>query len=113
MKIINTTRETVLAANIVIADRPITRMVGLLGRGELKSGEALIIKPCYSIHTFFMRFAIDVLFVDKNNRVIKVISRLKPFKFSGLYFNAAFAIELPLDTANSTSTQEGDMLSIG
>lgn len=110
MKIINISKGTVLADNAVVADRPLSRIIGLLNRSKLKAGEGLILKPCNSIHTVFMRFTIDALFVDKNNRIIKAIPHLGPFRFTHPYFNAALTIELPCGTIESTSTQEGDTL---
>ncbi len=112
MRIVNQTKRTVLAESVVIADTPFKRIKGLLGRKDFKEGEALIIKPCNSIHTFFMRFPIDVLFVAQDNRIIKAISYLGPFRLTSIYFNASFAIELPAGTIQSTSTQQGDCLTI-
>ena len=110
MRIINKTKNTVLAEDVIAADTFFTRIKGLLGKKEFKKGQALILKSCNSIHTFFMRFPIDVLFVDKNSTVIKAIYPLKPFRLTGIYFNATFAIELPVNTIQSTLTFEGDKL---
>jgi len=112
MKIVNKTKNTFLAEDVVIANTLFKRIKGLLGKKEFKKGQALILNPCNSIHTFFMHFPIDVLFVDKDNRVIKAISVFPPFRFSNIYFNSAFVIELPSGTINSTSTSEGDLLLI-
>jgi len=112
MDIINKTKDTVLAKDAVVADTVSSRIKGLLGKEEFKQGEALIIRPCNSIHTFFMRFAIDVLFVDRNNRVVKAIPSLLPFRLTPVYFNSAFVIELPCGTLQATSTSEGDLLSL-
>ncbi len=109
MKVINKTRQTTLAENAVIAKTPLKRMIGLLNRKGLEPGEALIIKPCNSIHTFFMRFPIDVVFVDANNRITKTIRSMRPFRISGIYLNALFVIELPAGTLEKTSTQAGDI----
>lgn len=95
-----------------MADSPFKRMKGLLGKKGLKPGEALIIKPCNSIHTFFMRFPIDVLFVSKDNRVIKAISGIKPFRLTYIYYHADFAVELTAGIISSTATCTGDHLSI-
>ncbi len=95
-----------------MADTPFKRVKGLLGRKGLKPGTAMVIKPCNSIHTLFMRFPIGVLFVDKENRIIKVISALKPFRITPVYFKAHFTIELPAGILESTSTCQGDILSI-
>lgn len=110
MKVINKTKNTVLAQDAIVADTVFKRMKGLLGRKDFRHGEALIIRPCNSIHTFFMHFPIDVLFVDKDNRVIKVLPSLKPFQLTNIYFRAAFTIELPAGTLESSLTQDGDTL---
>ncbi|OGX40606.1 MAG: hypothetical protein A2984_02700 [Omnitrophica WOR_2 bacterium RIFCSPLOWO2_01_FULL_41_12] len=112
MKIINQTKNTILAENVIVADRPFQRIKGLLGKKEFKPGQALVLKPCNSIHTFFMKFPIDVLFVDKDNRVIKAVPTLKPFCLTYIYFRAILAIELPVGTIPSTLTQEGDTLTL-
>jgi uncharacterized membrane protein (UPF0127 family) len=112
MKIINKTKNTVLAEDAVVAGTVFRRLKGILGRKAFIKGEALIITPCNSIHTFFMRFPIDVLFVDKHNRVIKVVSSLAPGRLTPLYFMSAFVIELPAGTAQASFTSEGDTISI-
>jgi hypothetical protein len=112
MQIINKTKNTILAKELIFADTPLKRMKGLLGKEEFKQGQALIIKPCNSIHTCFMHFTIDVIFVDDNNKIVKVISRLKPWHFGGLYIWAKFCIELPAGTINSSLTTEGDSITL-
>lgn len=112
MKIINKTKNTILADNVIVADTVFKRMKGLLGEKEFNPGQALILKPCDSVHTFFMNFPIDVLFVDRKNRAIKVLLYFKPFRISKIYFRASFAIELPAGTIQSSHTSEGNILSI-
>ena len=110
MQIINKTKGKILAEKAGLANTIFSRSKGLLGRKDFKQGEALIIVPCNSIHTFFMRFAIDVLFVDSENKVIKAISNMRPFRLSNLYFSARYTIELPTGTIKTTSTAPGDIL---
>jgi uncharacterized membrane protein (UPF0127 family) len=110
MKILNRSKNTFLAQDARIADSFFARMFGLLGKKELKSGEALIIKPCNSVHTFFMHFTIDVLFVDKDLRVVKSISAIKPFRLSAIYPKADLAIELPSGSIDSTRTAISDQI---
>ncbi|MFA5411595.1 MAG: DUF192 domain-containing protein [Candidatus Omnitrophota bacterium] len=110
MKIFNQSKNTVLAEAVIIADRLFPRMKGLLGKKELKPNEAIVLKPCNSIHTLFMRFPIDVLFIDKHNKAIEVISNLKPYRLTRIYFNARFAIELPSGTLQATATAKDDTL---
>lgn len=110
MKIINKSKNLILAEDVFIADTFLTRLKGLLCRKEFKRGQAILLKPCNSIHTLFMHFPIDVLFVDKHNCVVKVISSLVPFRLSSIYFQADFAIELPAGMAGQTATAQGDSL---
>ena len=111
MKIVNKNNNNILADNAVLANTPLSRMVGLLGKEKLCNGQALILDPCNSIHTFFMRFPIDVLFLDKNNRVVKAVYSVKAFRLTPIYFRAKLAVELPPGTIIATSTQEGNILS--
>ena len=111
MKIVNQSKQVTLADKVFFADTIFKRMRGLLGRKSMNKGEALIITPANSIHTFFMRFPIDILFLDKNNKIIKTISCLKPFRLTSIYFNATSAVELPIGTIQSLSIQKGDILS--
>lgn len=110
MRLINQTKNTVVAENVFLADSLFRRIKGLLGRTTFDKGQALIIKPCNSIHTFFMRFPIDVLFVDKNNKIIQAIPGVRPFKLTKIYFQANSVIELPPGTIKDSLTGLGDTL---
>lgn len=114
MKIINKNKGIILAEEAILADSPGKRIRGLLGKNEahFSKGQALILKPCNSIHTFFMSFPIDALFVDQQSRVIKALSHLKPFRLSPLILNSFFVIELPAGMIQATQTQEGDYLTL-
>jgi len=76
------TQRRLLASKVLKADTALSRMRGLLGRGRLEPGEALWIAPCAMIHTFFMRFSLDVVFLDAELRVLRVIERLRPWRVS-------------------------------
>ncbi|MCX5695858.1 MAG: DUF192 domain-containing protein [Candidatus Omnitrophica bacterium] len=110
MKIFNATRKTLLADNAIMADTFLKRAKGLLGKREFHYGQALVLNPCNSVHTCFMRFPIDLLFVSKNNTVIKAIPKLMPFRLSPISAQSRFVIELPLGTIKFTSTGLGDQL---
>jgi len=112
MKITNLTNNAVLADRALVADTFWKRLVGLLNRDSLEKGEALILKPSSSIHTLFMRFSIDVLFLDKNNKIIGLLSVFKPFRFSPVYFGVSSAIEFPAGTFQLTQTKLGDSIKI-
>ncbi len=92
------TSTGVVLARAELADGVFRRMLGLLGRDRLTDGDGLILEPCSSIHTCFMRFAIDVLFVDRCGRVLRVVERLRPFRFAWGGAGARRTIELPAGT---------------
>ncbi len=112
MKVINLKNNAVLADKAKIADNFFKRLIGLLNRNGLQEGEGLILRPSNSIHTCFMRFTIDALFLDKNNQVIAVLSALKPFRLSPIYFNALLTIELPSGVIEKSLTKTGDTITI-
>lgn len=110
MLIRNSTRGTQLASEAHAASGFWSRLIGLLGRSSLPAGEALVLDPCSSIHTAFMRFAIDVVYVDRSGQVVKVVPKLKPFRVSGVLRGASSVIELPSGTIASSGTAPGDQL---
>ncbi len=112
MKIVNLANNISLSEDALPAYSFAKRLKGLLGRQSLRRGQAMLLRPANSIHTFFMRFPIDVLFVDKNNMVIKTINNIPPFRATRIYFKSAFVIELPAGTIQETMTKEGDYLQI-
>lgn len=110
MRIVNRTRGTELASEARLARGYWSRLIGLLGRSTLRAGEALVLEPCTSVHTAFMRFAIDVVYVDRSRRVVKAVCGLRPFRVSGSLGGARSVIELPRGTIESTGTAPGDEL---
>lgn len=110
MLIQNLSRQTILASQARLADTPLSRLKGLLGRAALHPSEGLIITHCRSIHMFFMQFAIDVVFADRGRRVVGLVSNIRPFGLSPYFFRAFYAIELPAGTISKTATQKGDQL---
>ena len=107
----NHTRNAVLGEAVEVADTSEKRRVGLLKHERLEPGEGLWIKPCESVHTFFMKFAIDLVYVDKHQKVRKVRSAVPPWRLSAC-LTAHSIIELPAGTIERTGTQAGDELSI-
>lgn len=108
----NVTRDKLLATRAKRAVSFADRFVGLMGRRALPMGEALLIEPCNSIHTFFMRIPIDVLFLDAAGRVVKRFDALPPWRATRPYFAAASVLELPAGTLGASDTQEGDALEV-
>lgn len=112
VQIVNISKGIVIASKAQIAASMGQRMKGLLGRKGLAPDEALVLKPCSSIHTLFMRFPIDVLFLDKNVQIIRVIQNMPPYRLSPFVWASHLAIELPAGKISQTNTQIGDRLRI-
>lgn len=106
----NLTRNSEVAAHVRRADRPWSRLLGLLGRAGLARDEGLLLTPCTSIHTFFMRFAIDVLYLDRNHVVMKAVQTLRPFRLSACLRGGHSVLELPVGVIEASGTQAGDQL---
>jgi uncharacterized protein len=109
-RVSNITRRSVLADRAERAGTFWQRLKGLLGRSQLYPGEGLHLTPCRSIHTFFMRFPIDVVFLDERGTVLRISSAVAPWR--GLVCTEAkSALELPAGTAEASGTRTSDELS--
>ncbi len=95
MIIINKRNNLTLAKNVKLADSFYDRLMGVMFIKEMKGMDALLLSPSNSIHNFFVRFAIDVVFIDKKNRVVKIIREFKPWRMTRIYFTAVKVLELP------------------
>jgi len=109
IKVLNRTRGTVLASEADVADTSRKRNVGLLKHKSLPAGQGLWIVPCEGIHTFGMKFAIDVVFLDRKKKVLKVRPDMGRRRIS-LCLLAHSVLELPAGTAVKTALQRGDEL---
>jgi len=107
----NSRTGRVIAGEVEPAFESKARNRGLLGRAGMDDGSALILAPCSSVHTFFMRFAIDVLFVASDGRVLKLYPALPAWRIA-FAFRAFAAIELPAGTAAASDTRSGDTLTL-
>ena len=92
MQVINSRNNAVIADKAKLANTCWSRLIGLLNRQSLEKGEALILKPACSIHSLFMRFTIDVLFLNKHGEVIAMHPSFKPFRISPIYFNSSLIV---------------------
>lgn len=110
MRIINQTQNTIVAKRAALADTMLSRLVGLLNRRSLDADEGLVITQCRSIHMFFMKFAIDVIFVDRKGIVVGLVPAIKPFGMSPYFWRADRAIEVPVGTISVSQTQAGDKI---
>ena len=111
MRIENLSKRTVVAEEALVAASVVSRTLGLMGRGPLAESEALILRPCRSIHTWFMRYPIDIIFTDKSKRVVKTVESIRPFWFV-LYVPGAWAaVEMATGSIARSKTAAGDQLS--
>src|SRR5512143_1455787 len=94
VRIVNVTQGAVLAESAETAKSALARMRGLLGRKGLETGRALILEPAQSIHSFFMAFPFDALFVSRDLTVLHLIAGMKPFRISRMVWQARSVIEL-------------------
>jgi hypothetical protein len=111
MRVVNLTRDRVLADRAWEALPLGERVKGLLGRDGLEAGQGLFIAPCTSIHSFFMRFVFDAVFVAADDTVLHTIPRMKPWRLSKLVLRAKGVLELPAGVIEATGTRRGDRLS--
>jgi uncharacterized membrane protein (UPF0127 family) len=110
VRVINRTRDEVLAERAELADNIWTRFWGLMGRRELPPSSGLVLQPGGGIHMWFMGIPLDVVHVDKNDRVTHVLRGIRPWRFGPLFVGGKVAIELPVGAADRT--QVGDEIGI-
>ncbi len=106
------TRGTLLGSRVQIADTSLTRMVGLLGKRGLDAGGGLWITPSSGVHTFFMRFPIDVIGLDKDLRVLRLWSGLVPYRVTSVSLQLRSVLELPAGCIAACGVRVGDTLQI-
>ena len=99
----------VVVDRCVVADSPASRMRGLLGRSELRPGEGLLLRPAASIHTCFMRFPIDAVFLDGGLRVLGISDELRPWRAASRR-GARAVLELPAGESARRGLEVGELL---
>lgn len=112
--VFNRTRQVYLATRLRVAGTHWSRLCGLMGTDSAKfgAGQGLWIVPSHGIHTFAMRFPIDVIYLDGNKVVVYAKPNLKPWRVAPVRMRAASVLELPNDTLHSTGTTIGDQIEI-
>ena len=110
--VFNKAKETFLAYRVKVADSMLTRLVGLLGKRGLDPDSGLWIIPSRGVHTLGMAFDIDVIFLDKDLKVVGLREMMRPFSITGLYMDAESALELPSHSIFKSRTEIGDELVI-
>jgi uncharacterized protein len=99
----------IVCTSCEVADGLVSRTRGLLGRSELPVGEGLLLRPTFSIHTFFMRFPIDAVFLDRSGSVVDVVGRLKPWR-AATRLRARAVLELAAGEAERLGLRFGERL---
>lgn len=112
MKLKNKTKEKVIMTEVIYANNFFTRLRGLLGKKELPKGQCMLISPCSSVHTFFMKFPIDVVFIDKGFKVVKIIDNMVPGRTSPFVKGAWAVIEMTVDRNLDSKLAVGDELQL-
>jgi uncharacterized membrane protein (UPF0127 family) len=107
----NTRSGEPLATRVVAAFDSSSRRHGLLGRHGLDQGEALVLAPCSSVHTAFMRFPLDLIFLDRAGRVLKTSQEVKPWRIRAAWL-AFGVVELATGSVARSGTRPGDVIEL-
>lgn len=110
----NRTRQAFLASQVLIANTHWTRLRGLIGTSaaNFPSGRGIWIVPCRGVHTFAMRFPIDVIYLDPDHRVVHIEENVKPWRFTSVRMDTETVIEVPSHTVWASGTTVGDQIEI-
>jgi uncharacterized membrane protein (UPF0127 family) len=103
---------TEVAAQLEVAESAWKRFLGLMGRRSLPPGQGLMIRPCNSIHMFFMRFPLDVAFLDGEGRVLRLYHGIRPWRVSRIVVGAKAAVELPAGALAAAGVERGTRLDV-
>jgi uncharacterized membrane protein (UPF0127 family) len=109
MQLINERTRKPLARDVEVADTRPSRRRGLLGRDRLDAGAALMLVPCVAVHTAFMQFPIDLVFIDGDGCAVRTASRVRPWRIA-VELRARAVIELPAGHLEQCDLQPGDRL---
>src|SRR3954468_4030258 len=99
-------------ADGLLADTHMTRLVGLLAYDRMDPGTALVLTPCNLVHTWFMKFAIDIVFIDRHGTVVRLARNVQPFRVAWGTWRAVTTIELPAGSAEAAALREGERLKV-
>ncbi len=109
----NLNGNKLLAAKVLVAETFWQRSKGLLGHASLPEDQVMWIQQCNSIHTFFMRFPIDVVFVDRQFKVVALYENLGPWRITFPAWRAQSVFEFPAGAIHKNGIQKGDPLHVG
>jgi uncharacterized protein len=111
----NRTRQAYLATDLRVARTHWSRLRGLMATdlGKFPPGSGLWIVPCRGVHSFGMRFAIDVVYLNSEQTVVYVQENFRPWRVAPVRLSAASVVELPSGTIDETHTRVGDIIDVG
>lgn len=112
MEVLNKNTGKLLANKVIIADKFITRLKGLMFKKAIEDDVAMLIYPCNAIHTYFMNFSLDVIFISKEYEVLHIIENMPPGNRSSFIRRSMGVLEVPAGTIRKTNTKKGDFLNI-
>lgn len=110
MILINKTTNTIISENVIVANSFFKRLKGLMFTKDLSYESAMHIIPCNEIHTFFMNYSIDVLYLDRNNTIVAMDEDLKPRKVGKFIKNAKSVVEIPSGKIRNLNLKIGQSL---
>ena len=108
----NIDTDTVIAGHVTVARSAVDRAVGLLKHDRLEDGEGLLIVPCRGVHTCWMRFAIDIVALDRSGRVVDVVAGMRPWRIRLPRRGAVSVLELPAGSLARSNTRPGDRIGL-
>lgn len=112
MKVYARATGQLLAERVVLANTFFTRLRGLIGRRRLDPAEALWLRPCNGVHTWWMHYAIDVIFLDRELRIVKLVENMRPFRLTAPHRAARSVLEMSAHTISQVQLKVGDQLEI-
>lgn len=112
MRLVNLENAQIIAESIESANTFFKRLKGLMFRQELSPGSGIYLYPCNAIHTFFMKFPIDVLYIDKDWRIVGMEEHLQPGKVGKKFSAATSVIELESGSIRLNSIQRGQIVKL-
>lgn len=105
-------KSVVIGSRIGLANTSPTRFLGLMGRKSLEPGTGILIRPSSGVHTMFMRFAIDVVCLDRKMRVVRVWPRLRPWRMTSISLRVQSVLELAPGEIERRGIEPGDQLAV-
>ncbi|MFW0966527.1 MAG: DUF192 domain-containing protein [Thermacetogeniaceae bacterium] len=112
MEIYNITQGVVLAQEVEICFSFWKRFKGLLGRRSFPVGTGLLLKPCKSVHSYFVRFPFDAVFLNEDMVIVHIMESMPPYRISPVIWDAVSVLELPAGIARLSGSRVGDQLSL-